>query len=94
MNLSNSDFFTLNIHIFHRNFPAKLGNDKDSIITKEGRSLQERKERKYSLNINMWLKSENKIINGEVPKTPVKLLKLGYLLFQDYFSLICQVCSA
>lgn len=53
MNLSNSDFFTLNIHIFHKNFPAKLGNDKDSIITKEGRSLQERKERKYSLNINM-----------------------------------------
>lgn len=52
MNLSNSGFFTLNIHIFHRNFPTKLRNYKDSIVTKEGRSLKQ--EKKYSLNINCF----------------------------------------
>lgn len=38
MNLPNSGFFALNIYIFHKNFQIRLGNDKDGIITKEGKS--------------------------------------------------------
>lgn len=53
-----------------------------------------RKRNKYSWNINMWLKCENTRVNREVPTTAAGLLKLGYLLLQDCFSLICQGCSA